>query len=174
MFVFLDQSCLTQEALFWFHPFAWHEFSFKLQSTPLVSSHHSTFRRSILFPLLSAVHASAKITSRFKSLQWLKRVSQNTASKQGEELHSTVTEEDSGCNCSFTLQTLSRYLGERQINHSYTNLFIKMYYIIFKWRWIKKSSDTQKLSFSETPFKQPFCEISPIFTSEVRNKFHLL
>lgn len=103
MFVFLDQSCLTQEALFWFHPFTWHEFSFKLQSTPLVSSHHSTFRRSILFLLFSAVHASAKITSRFKSLQWLKRVSQTTASKQGEELHSTVTEEGSGCNCSITL-----------------------------------------------------------------------
>lgn len=144
MFVFLDQSCLTQDAFFWFDSFAWHNFSFKLQGTFFVSSNHSTFCQSILLLLLSAVHASAKKTSRLKPLQCLKRVSQTRASKQSEELHSMAIEEDSGCNRSITLQALSRYLGEQQINQSYTNLFIKIYYIIFKWLWIKKYHQTHR------------------------------
>lgn len=37
----------------------------------------------------------------------------------------------------------------------------------------EESSDIQRLSFPETTFKQFFSEISPIFTSEVGNMFHL-
>lgn len=122
-----------------------------MQSTLLVSRNHSTSLISLFcFHCFLQSRPQLRKLKDSSHYKWLRRFSQTTASKQGEELHSSEIE-DSVCDCSITLEALSTCLGKCQRNQSDTNVlhknnkrsqggitkFIKIYYIIFRWLWVK-------------------------------------